>query len=119
MIRKKRTITASAENLTETVRSPLWSRPGFLVRRLHQIHSALFFEECAKFNITPIMYSLLTVLFNQTDSDQVTIASEVGIDRTNVADVLQRLSKLGLVERRRSKTDRRSVIPSLTRKGVR
>ena len=27
-------------------RLPLWSRPGFLVRRLHQIHYALFFEEC-------------------------------------------------------------------------
>jgi DNA-binding MarR family transcriptional regulator len=65
------------------------------------------------------MYSLLTVLFYQNGSDQVTIASEVGIDRSNVADVLQRLSNLGLVQRRRSGTDRRSVIPSLTSKGIR
>ena len=27
-------------------RLPLWSRPGYLVRRLHQIHTAIFAEEC-------------------------------------------------------------------------
>jgi len=30
-------------------RMPLWSRPGYLIRRLHQIHHALFFEECNDF----------------------------------------------------------------------
>jgi len=30
---------------------PLWARPGFLIRRLHQIHYALFFEECAAFDV--------------------------------------------------------------------
>jgi hypothetical protein len=40
----------------DTVHSemPLWGRPGYLLRRLHQIHYALFFEECAGFDITPV-----------------------------------------------------------------
>jgi DNA-binding MarR family transcriptional regulator len=97
----------------------LWSRPGFLVRRLHQIHSALFFEECNKFNVTPVQYSVLTVLFYQPGSDQVTIAAEVGLDRTNVADALQRLTARGLVRRERSRTDRRAVSASLTKAGAR
>jgi DNA-binding MarR family transcriptional regulator len=100
------------------VKSPLWTRPGFLVRRLHQIHSALFFEETRKFNITPVQFSLLTVLLHQSGSDQVTIASEVGLDRTNVADVLRRLTRRGLVRCQRSRLDRRSLVASLTDEGV-
>ena len=38
----------------------LWSRPGFLVRRLNQIHYALFFEECTSPNITPVPASPTT-----------------------------------------------------------
>ena len=33
---------------------PLQERPGFLIRRLHQIHVALFMEECAAESITPM-----------------------------------------------------------------
>ncbi|HYB09490.1 MAG TPA: MarR family winged helix-turn-helix transcriptional regulator, partial [Alphaproteobacteria bacterium] len=71
---------------------PLWSRPGYLIRRLHQIHQALFLDECRTFRITPIQYGLLTVLSTHPGIDQVTLAAELGIDRTNVADVLARLA---------------------------
>ena len=36
---------------------PLSQRPGFLIRRLHQIHVALFQEACGEFEITPLQYS--------------------------------------------------------------
>src|SRR6266446_4438111 len=76
----------------DTVHSdmPLWGRPGFLLRRLHQIHYALFFEECAGFDITPVQYGLLTTVSLNPDLDQNSLARELGIDRTNVADVLNR-----------------------------
>jgi hypothetical protein len=32
----------------------LWARPGFLVRRLHQISVAIFMEEMASLEITPV-----------------------------------------------------------------
>ena len=41
---------------------PLSERPGFLARRLHQIHVSLFAERCADFRITPLQYSLLSRL---------------------------------------------------------
>jgi len=80
----------------DTVHSdmPLWGRPGFLLRRLHQIHYALFFEECAGFDITPVQYGLLTTLSLNPDLDQNSLARELGIDRTNVADVLNRQRRL-------------------------
>ena len=38
----------------EPAKQALWSRPGYLVRRLNQIHYALFFEECKTQNVTPV-----------------------------------------------------------------
>jgi DNA-binding MarR family transcriptional regulator len=98
-------------------RLPLWRRPGYLLRRLHQIHYALFYEECAEFGITPVQYGLLTILSTNPDTDQVTLANALGIDRTNVADVLARLEQRGFVERTRSEADRRMVLARLTRNG--
>ena len=98
---------------------PLWVRPGYLLRRLHQIHYALFFEECAGFDITPVQYGLLTTLALKPDLDQNSIGRELGIDRTNVADVLARLARRGLLVRYRSKDDRRMVLARLTPAGRR
>src|SRR3981189_2780320 len=84
---------------------PLWARPGYLLRRLHQIHYALFFEECAGYDITPVQYGLLTTLSLNPDLDQNSLGRELGIDRTNVADVLSRLTRRGLLQRRRSPDD--------------
>ena len=98
---------------------PLWARPGYLLRRLHQIHYALFFEECAGFDITPVQYGLLTTLSTNPDLDQNSIARELGIDRTNVADVINRLSRRGLIERRRGKVDKRTMLARLTPEGKR
>lgn len=98
-------------------RMPLWRRPGFLVRRLNQIHYALFFEECAEFDITPVQYGVLTTISLQPGVDQNSIAQDVGIDRTNVADVLRRLARRGLVRRARGKEDRRTLLTWLTPAG--
>ncbi len=95
----------------------LWDRPGFLVRRLHQIHVAMFHEECGNFGITPVQFGLLTILDRKSPLDQVTLAAEVGIDRTNVADVVARLESRGLVERRANPSDRRTRLVSITEDG--
>lgn len=100
-------------------RMPLWRRPGFLIRRLNQIHYALFFEECAEFDITPVQYGILTTLSLNPGADQASIAQDVGIDRTNVADVLSRLARRGLVRRQRGTEDRRTFVTWLTPEGER
>jgi DNA-binding MarR family transcriptional regulator len=95
----------------------LWDRPGYLIRRLHQIHVAIFLEECAEYGITPVQYAVMTALLNRPGADQVTIARDAGIDRTNVADVLARLEQRGLVKRKQSDKDRRMRIAVLTAEG--
>ena len=49
---------------------PLWSRPGYLIRRLHQIHVALFLEELRDSGLTPVQYGLLTALSFRGELDQ-------------------------------------------------
>ena len=95
----------------------LWDRPGFLIRRLHQIHVALFLEECRAFNITPLQFAVLTVLYDRETLDQVTIANQIGSDRNTVADVIRRLERRGLLERPASVTDKRAKLARITDKG--
>ncbi len=68
----------------------LFARPGFLVRRLHQIHVAMFFEECKSQNVTPVQYAILTAVSVLPDLDQTSLGQEVGLDRTTTADVVKR-----------------------------
>lgn len=93
-------------------------RPGFLIRRLHQIHLALFAEECASFDVTPVQYSIMTVVAEQPGLEQARLAYEVGIDRTTLANVVARLETRGLIRRDASDTDRRLKLVSLTRRGT-
>lgn len=95
----------------------LWTRPGYLIRRLHQIHHALFLEECKAYNVTPVQYGLMQTLLAKGVLDQVTLGGEVGLDRTNVADVLTRLERRGLLMRRPDPNDGRARLASLTPKG--
>ena len=95
----------------------LWSRPGFLIRRLHQLHVAVFLEECGDYDVTPVQYAVLSVLYRGEALDQVSVAAEVGIDRNNAADVLRRLERRGFVERIASETDKRAKLTRITPAG--
>lgn len=98
---------------------PLADRPGFLVRRLHQVHVALFAESCGRFGITPVQYSVMTALQREDELDQVSLAAEVGIDRANATDVIRRLEGRGLLRRAAGESDSRLKMCSLTPAGRR
>lgn len=97
----------------------LWSRPGFLVRRLNQIHYSMFYEECKNENITPVQHGVLSVLLNEQYLDQSSIGLKVGLDRTTSADVIKRLADKGLISRRVNPEDRRSRQSFITEEGIR
>lgn len=91
--------------------------PGFLVRRLHQIHLALFAEECANFDVTPVQYSVLFVVGEQPGIDQSKVATELGVDRATLASVAARLESNGFIRRIVSRLDRRQKLLNLTARG--
>lgn len=96
---------------------PLFDRPGFLARRVHQIHVSLFSELCAPFGVTPVQYSLLSALAGREEADQTTLSRIVALDRTTTTGALKRLEARGLVRRGTSAADRRSQSCSLTQDG--
>ena len=98
---------------------PLEERPGFLIRRLHQIHVALFQMKCAAFDVTPLQYSLLTALAQCGTADQTTLAAEVMLDRTTTTGALKRLQSRKFIERTVDRRDRRAQMCRLTKSGQR
>ncbi len=105
------------EENAELFRQKLWSRPGFLVRRLNQIHYAMFYEEC-KSDITPVQHGVLSVLMGSPWLDQTAVGFALGLDRTTSAEVIRRLEEKGLLKRRVNPDDRRSRQTYITEAGL-
>jgi DNA-binding MarR family transcriptional regulator len=97
---------------------PLGQRPGFLIRRLHQIHVALFQKKCAAFDVTPLQYSLLSALARRGTADQTTLAADVALDRTTTTGALKRLQSRKFIERAVDSRDRRAQMCRLTKAGA-
>ncbi len=97
----------------------LYQLPGHLIRRCHQISVALFFEECAAFDITPQQYAVLRVLAANDGVDQITLAGLAAFNRTTAGEIVERMEGAGLVGRRNSKLDRRMKNIFITETGRR
>src|ERR1700722_12018620 len=98
-------------------RVPLFRRPGFLVRRLHQIYVAIYFQNCERFGTTPVQSSVMQVLLAHPGMAQIALAGEIGIDRTTASSVLSRLEARGIVKREADPDDRRTKRAYLTPAG--
>ncbi len=68
-------------------------------------------------NITYPQYLVLMVLWEQDGQPVNDIAHRLCLETNTVTPLLQRMEKLGIVVRKRSKVDKRQQIVSLTRKG--
>lgn len=97
----------------------LYRRPGFLIRRAHQISSAIFTEECKPINITPTQFGVLYILKRFPDVDQITVARLGSFDRSTNATVLALLEERRLIERRVHDIDRRRRLLCLSEDGNR
>lgn len=92
--------------------------PGHYARRIHQLAVALYTQEVAKLNITPVQYSTLQIICNQPGIDQKTLASTVGSDTATLGGVIDRLETRGLVVRNVAPHDRRARLITPTDKGL-
>jgi DNA-binding MarR family transcriptional regulator len=97
----------------------LYSRPGFLIRRAHQIAVSLFIEEMGALGVTPTQSGILFVLSHRGGLDQISVARLLGLDRSTASMVIAKLVKAGLVARGIGAGDRRRRALVLTPKGRR
>ncbi|MCY7320155.1 MAG: MarR family transcriptional regulator [Ramlibacter sp.] len=98
--------------------SRLYARPGFLLRRAHQISAAVFEHECRDVALTPAQFGVLTVLSAQPGVGQTKLARALGFDKVTALRVLRGLERRGLVARAPAPDNKRNISASLTAAGA-
>jgi DNA-binding MarR family transcriptional regulator len=98
--------------------SRLYARPGFLLRRAHQISAAVFEDECREVGLTPAQFGVLTVLKSHPGLGQSSLARALGFDKVTVLRVLRGLESRGLVERGPAPDNKRNMCVNLTPEGL-
>lgn len=76
----------------------LYEQPGHLIRRAQQIAVAMFVEALGG-EVTPVQYAVLRMLQERPGIDQVTLASEVALDKSTTAEMAVRLEAKGWIHR--------------------
>ncbi len=97
--------------------SLLYTRPGFLLRRAHQISAAVFEDECRSVGLTPAQFGVLTVLRASPGLDQSSLARALGFDKVTVLRVLRGLEERRLLKRSPAPDSRRNLAVQLTEHG--
>jgi DNA-binding MarR family transcriptional regulator len=108
-----RTRSTGTESLED-----IYRRPGFMIRRAHQIAVAIFLEEARETRITPTQYGVLVILGRRPGIDQNTLARLLGLDRSTTGLVVRKLAERGLLARTTGTGDLRRRELELTRAGV-
>jgi DNA-binding MarR family transcriptional regulator len=97
--------------------SDLDSMPGHLFRRVHQISTAIFAEECAKAGLTSVQFAALTAIRENPDVDATRLSSLIAFDRSTLGNVLERLEAKGWILRSFSPQDKRIKVLRLSPAG--
>jgi DNA-binding MarR family transcriptional regulator len=96
----------------------LYRKPGHLIRRCQQIAVAIFMEEAASFDLTPVQYAALVAIRNQPGIDVTRLSSVIAFDRSTLGNVVERLEGKGWIARRTGTEDRRTKKLVVTSAGV-
>jgi len=103
----------AAESLYE-----LDAQIGFILRRAHQRHVAIFAECLSDFALTPQQFSALAKIRETGGVSQNRLGRLTAMDPATILGVVQRLNQRGLIERAPDPTDPRSTRLTLTAAGL-
>lgn len=90
----------------------------FWIGRLASVMKDAFNQKLASWDVTYPQWMILNVLHHQLANTPAQIAENVGVDRSAVTRLLDRLEAKNLVERMHDGLDRRSVKILMTRQGA-
>lgn len=90
---------------------------GFILRRAHQRHVALFAAHIA--DLTPPQFAALATLREVGETSQNQLGALVAMDAATIKGVIDRLKLRGLVELQPHEADRRRLMVRLTDEGRR
>src|ERR1700722_5508343 len=96
----------------------LYRMPGHLIRRVQQVSTALFTEECAAFDLTSVQFAALFAIRANPGVDATRLSTIIAFDRSTIGDVLERLEVKGWIVRSASPHDRRIKLLHLAPDGA-
>lgn len=111
--------TTSRKQPDETLLAELYARPGFMLRRAHQIGIDVFIQACAPLDITPSQYGVLYIVSLKGSISQIGVSRLIGLDRSTTALVVRLLTERGLLIKKQSAQDARKAEIQLTTEGQR
>ncbi len=101
----------------ETTSPELDTSAIHMLHRASQAADELFANETSGADLTPRQFAVLAALEVLESASQTQIVDATGIDRSTLADIVKRLVKRGLLNRRRSRSDARAYVVRLTPEG--
>ena len=90
---------------------------GFLLRRAHQRHAALFLEGMTELDLTPTQFTALLKVVETGRVTQNQLGRLVATDPATIQGVVRRLAARGLVQRTTDPMDRRTAVLAPTPEG--
>jgi len=93
--------------------------PLHLLHRVGQCAADLFASEISESDLTPRQYAVLVTVAGNEGLSQTGLVERTGIDRSTLADIVRRMLKKGLLQRRRTREDARAYAVRLTDEGWR
>jgi DNA-binding MarR family transcriptional regulator len=95
----------------------VYTKPGYLFRRMQQIAVAIFVEECRSYDLTPVQYAALVAIRTHPGIDATRLSAVIAFDRSTLGNVIERLEAKAYVERKPAREDRRVKLLTLTKAG--
>jgi DNA-binding MarR family transcriptional regulator len=96
---------------------PLDTSALHLLHRAGQRAEELFAAETGQVELTPRQYAVLMSVAQNPEISQTGLVEKTGVDRSTLADIVRRLVKKGLLQRKRTRRDARMYAVKLTSKG--
>jgi len=93
--------------------------PIHLLHRAGQCAGDIFHAEMKVDGLTPRQLAVLVTVSLNEGLSQTGLVERTGIDRSTLADIVRRMQRKGLLQRRRTKEDARAYAVKLTEEGRR
>lgn len=103
----------------ETTTNRLERSPLHLLHRAGQCAGEVFQAELGDGDLTPRQFAVLLTVSQNEGLSQTHLVERTGIDRSTLADIVRRMLKKGLLQRRRTREDARAYAVKLTEEGSR
>ncbi len=103
----------------KTTEPDLGQSPLHLFHRAVQVVTEIYQAEMASHDLTARQYAVLFALAHSEGMSQSKLVDATGIDRSTMADIVRRMLKKGIIQRKRDKDDARAYEVRITEEGVR